>query len=199
MKKIFIVIILIILIVLIGYFFFRDKETRQEEKEEVIESAEVMIATIKTNKGDIKIELFSEDAPKTVENFVKLAKEGFYDGTRFHRVINDFMVQGGDPLSKNINLKPKWGTGGPGYTFEDEIHKNNHNLPGTIAMANAGPDTNGSQFFINTVNNDYLDSKHTVFGKVVEGISVVLAIQNMDTNSFDQPVEDIIVETITIE
>jgi len=197
MKKIYILIILIIIFILIGYFLF-NKEKDMEEKEEVIESAEVMIATIKTNKGDIKIELFSEDAPKTVENFVKLAKDGFYDGTRFHRVIEDFMIQAGDPLSKDIDLKPKWGTGGPGYTFEDEIN-NNSNLPGTIAMANSGPNTNGSQFFINTVNNNYLDSKHTVFGKVVEGMGIVLAIQNINTNSFDQPVEDIIVESITIQ
>lgn len=131
------------------------------------------IAVMQTNKGVIEIELFSSDAPKTVENFVKLAKEGFYDGVKFHRVIKGFMLQGGDPLSKDDSRQAEWGTGGPGYAFEDEIHANNRNVVGTIAMANAGPNTNGSQFFINTVDNNFLDIKHTVFGKVVSGMEVV--------------------------
>jgi peptidylprolyl isomerase len=158
-----------------------------------------MTALIKTNKGDIKIELFSQDAPNTVANFVKLAEQGFYDNTKFHRVIKDFMIQGGDPLSKDDSKKSLWGRGGPGYAFADEIGPNNHNYAGTIAMANSGPDTNGSQFFINTVDNNYLDSKHTVFGKVVEGMDVVYAIDSVATEGRDRPVEDIIVQTIMIQ
>jgi cyclophilin family peptidyl-prolyl cis-trans isomerase len=200
-KKIYILLILIIIIVLAGYFFFKKDDVNeevQEKKGEPIETIETMIATIKTNKGDIKIELYSEDAPKTVENFVKLSEAGFYNETRFHRVIDGFMLQGGDPLSRDLALKSKWGTGGPGYTFEDEINKNGNDT-GTIAMANAGPNTNGSQFFINTVNNNYLDLKHTVFGKVIEGMAVVMAIENVETNGLDQPIEDIIIEKITIQ
>src|SRR5271165_2521121 len=104
-------------------------------------------AILHTNKGDITIE-FSVDAPNTAANFIKLAQEGFYDGTKFHRVIKDFMIQGGDPQTKDDALMARWGTGGPGYTFADEIHPNNNNDIGTISMANAGPNTNGSQFFI---------------------------------------------------
>src|SRR5438094_8356427 len=111
-----------------------------------------MQATLQTNKGAIVIDLFEGDAPKTVANFLKLAKSGFYDGTKFHRVIKDFMIQGGDPLTKDDSMQDRWGTGGPGYQFADEIHANNRNAVGTIAMANAGPDTNGSQFFINTAD-----------------------------------------------
>jgi len=158
-----------------------------------------MIATIKTNKGDIKLELFSNDAPKTVDNFVKLSREGFYNGTRFHRVMEGFMIQGGDPLTKDLSQKNLWGTGGPEYVFEDEIHENNHNKTGTIAMANRGTDTNGSQFFINTVDNNYLDSKHTVFGKVIEGMEIVLIIEKTATDESDRPLEDIILESIIVE
>ena len=121
------------------------------------------------------------DAPKTTENFVKLAKEGFYDGTKFHRVIKGFMIQGGDPQTKDDALMARWGTGGPGYKFEDEIHGQNRNDVGTIAMANSGPNTNGSQFFINTAPNNFLDAKHTVFGKVIQGMDVVNAIQDVET------------------
>ncbi|MCP6719830.1 MAG: peptidylprolyl isomerase [Patescibacteria group bacterium] len=157
-----------------------------------------MIATIKTNFGEIKLELFDKDAPKTVENFVKLAESGFYDGVKFHRVIKGFMIQGGDPLSKDDSLKNRWGTGGPGYTFEDEIHANNRNVAGTISMANAGPDTNGSQFFINTANNNSLDAKHTVFGKVIAGMDVVQSIENTATAGPDRPVDDVIIESVKI-
>ncbi|MDO8481697.1 MAG: peptidylprolyl isomerase, partial [bacterium] len=125
-----------------------------------------MNAVLHTNKGDITVELFMVDAPKTVTNFTTLAKEGFYDGTKFHRVIHGFMIQGGDPFTRDDAQAARWGTGGPGYAFVDEIHSNNHNKKGTIAMANSGPDTNGSQFFINTVGNNFLDAKHTVFGWV---------------------------------
>lgn len=172
------------------------------QKEEKLDSVEApsskTMATIKTNRGEIKIELFVEYTPKTTANFIRLAESGFYDKTKFHRVIKGFMVQGGDPLTKDNSKKNLWGTGDPGYVFEDEIHKNNRNLAGTIAMANQGPDTNGSQFFINTADNNFLDSKHTVFGKVVDGMDVVSAIENVETERSDRPVEDIIVETISI-
>ncbi|TFB09131.1 peptidylprolyl isomerase [Candidatus Atribacteria bacterium MT.SAG.1] len=157
-----------------------------------------MIAIMQTNFGDIKLELFLSDAPKTVENFVNLAKEGFYDSTKFHRVIKNFMIQGGDPLTKDNSLKDKWGSGGPGYTFADEIHLNNHNIIGTISMANAGSNTNGSQFFINTNDNNFLDIKHTVFGKVINGLDIVRKIENVATEGPDRPIDDVIIESIKI-
>ncbi len=157
-----------------------------------------MNATLHTAKGDITLELFDTLAPKTVENFIKLAKEGFYDGTKFHRVIAHFMIQGGDPLTKNDLMITKWGTGGPGYTFADEIHADNNNSIGTISMANSGPDTNGSQFFINVADNNFLDTKHTVFGRVSAGIDVVSAIEQYPTGPSDRPVDPIVIEKIMI-
>jgi len=153
--------------------------------------ATVSTATMKTSEGDIVLELFEEDAPKTVSNFKKLASEGFYDGLIFHRVIPDFMIQGGCPQGT--------GTGGPGYTFEDEI--NPHKVVrGALAMANAGPDTNGSQFFIVTTDEaPWLDGKHTVFGEVREGMDVVNRIGTTQTDSRDRPVEPIGIETIELE
>ncbi len=130
-------------------------------------------ATFKTEKGDIVIRLFADKAPKTVNNFVFLARQGFYDGTIFHRVIKDFMVQGGDPTGT--------GTGGPGYRFADEFHNAlKHSKPGILSMANAGPGTNGSQFFITHVATPWLDNHHTVFGEVISGMDVVLAIPERD-------------------
>jgi len=157
-----------------------------------------MNATLHTNKGDITIELMEKDAPKTVANFVKLAGEGFYDGTKFHRVIKGFMIQGGDPQTKDDTLSARWGTGGPGYTFADEIHAKNQNDVGTIAMANAGPNTNGSQFFINTAANSSLDRKHTVFGKVVSGLEVVVAIEGSTTDESDRPTEAMVIENVSV-
>lgn len=130
-------------------------------------------ATIKTPRGTIKLELFADKTPKTVANFEKLAKSGFYDGLKFHRVIDEFMIQGGCPRGN--------GTGGPGYTFEDEFHPDlKHSGPGILSMANAGPNTNGSQFFITHVPCPWLDGKHTVFGKVLEGQDVVDSIRQGD-------------------
>jgi peptidylprolyl isomerase len=157
-----------------------------------------MNITLHTSKGDIGLEMMEKDAPNTVANFVKLAKEGFYDGTKFHRVIKDFMIQGGDPQTKDDSLVGRWGTGGPGYKFADEIHANNRNDVGTIAMANAGPNTNGSQFFINVKNNSFLDTKHTVFGKVVSGMDVVQAIEQVDVNEMDRPLEAVNITSITV-
>jgi peptidylprolyl isomerase len=159
----------------------------------------VMNATIHTSKGDISIEFFDKDAPNTVANFIKLAKSGFYDGTKFHRVIKGFMIQGGDPLTKDDSMQARWGTGGPGYQFADEIRANNHNDVGTIAMANAGPNTNGSQFFINVAANNFLDGKHTTFGKVTAGMDVVNAIENVTTSENDRPLEPVVVNSVTLQ
>ena len=146
-------------------------------------------ATMQTNHGAIELELFDEDAPKTVENFRKLAGDGFYDGLSFHRIIRDFMIQGGCPLGT--------GTGGPGYTFEDEF--NQHKVVrGALAMANAGPDTNGSQFFIVTTDAaPWLDGKHTVFGRVTAGMDVVDALEALPTDARDRPAEPAVIEKLT--
>jgi cyclophilin family peptidyl-prolyl cis-trans isomerase len=147
-------------------------------------------ATIETNHGTIELELFTDDAPKTVGNFTKLAGEGFYDGLVFHRVIPDFMIQGGCPQGT--------GTGGPGYTFEDE--PNDHPIVrGTLAMANAGPNTNGSQFFIVTAEaTPWLDGKHTAFGQVTSGMEVVDAIQSVERDARDRPAEEVRMAKVTI-
>ncbi len=155
-----------------------------------------MNAALHTTKGTIVIELNMTDAPNTVANFTKLAGEGFYNGTKFHRIIQDFMIQGGDPQTKDDSLVSRWGTGGPGYQFADEIHLHNQNMIGTISMANSGPNTNGSQFFINTANNNFLDTKHTVFGHVIEGMEVVNAIQEVEVGESDRPIESVVIESI---
>ena len=146
--------------------------------------------TLHTNHGPVAVELFDEDAPKTVENFLKLSRDGFYDGLTFHRIIKDFMIQGGDPEGT--------GTGGPGYTFEDEF--NQHKVErGALAMANAGPNTNGSQFFIVTTEAaPWLDGKHTVFGTVVDGMDVVDAIESTPTDGSDKPLEPKTIERVEL-
>ena len=159
---------------------------------------EIMGATFHTNLGDFTV-AFNPATPKTVENFVKLAKSGFYDGTKFHRVIAGFMNQGGDPLSKDDKMMARWGTGGPGYQFADEIMEGNNNAPGTLAMANAGPNTNGSQFFVNVADNSFLNDKHTVFGAVTEGADVVMAINGVKTGEADRPIEPVIIKSITLK
>jgi peptidylprolyl isomerase len=172
----------------------------QEQKKQITtHNKKTMQATMKTNKGTIVIELNNTDAPQTVANFTKLAGEGFYNGVKFHRVIAGFMIQGGDPLTKDDAQQARWGTGGPGYQFADEIHKNNKNNAGTISMANAGPNTNGSQFFINVNNNNFLDGKHTVFGTVVEGIDVVKAIEGVATNPGDRPLDAVVIESLSVK
>ncbi len=148
--------------------------------------------------GDVTIE-FTRSVPNTVANFVKLAKEGFYDQTKFHRVIKGFMNQGGDPLSRDDDKKDEWGTGGPGYTFRDEIIMENSNDVGTISMANAGPHTNGSQFFINVAQNYGLDTKHVVFGKVIDGLDVVHAINSVPTTRTDRPIKHVVLEKVEID
>lgn len=155
-------------------------------------------ATLRTNMGDIKIEFFNDDSPITVNNFLYLAKQGFYDGTIFHRVIKNFMIQGGDPLSKQAD-KAIHGTGGPDYRFADEF--NDHKLVwGSLAMANSGPNTNGSQFFIVTTESaPWLDGRHTNFGRLIDGLEVVKRIENMAVDSRDHPLTDIIIESIDLE
>src|SRR3954447_630554 len=147
-------------------------------------------ATMETNHGTIELELHEDDAPKTVANFVKLAREGFYDGVIFHRIIDGFMVQGGDPTGT--------GSGGPGYQFEDEF--NDHPVErGALAMANSGPNTNGSQFFIVTADAcPWLDGKHTVFGRVAAGMDVVEAISKVDTDGRDKPRDEVRIEALRI-
>ena len=147
-------------------------------------------ATLQTNAGPITVEFFDEDAPKTVENFRKLSADGFYDQLVFHRVIPDFMIQGGCPQGT--------GTGGPGYTFEDEF--NEHKIVrGTLAMANAGPNTNGSQFFLVTADaTPWLDGKHTAFGQVVDGMDAVVAIEAVETGPGDRPVEPAGIERVEL-
>jgi cyclophilin family peptidyl-prolyl cis-trans isomerase len=149
------------------------------------------LAVLHTSEGDVALELFPGDAPKTVDNFTKLASEGFYDGLIFHRVIPDFMIQGGCPLGT--------GTGGPGYSFEDEI--NEHKVErGALAMANAGPNTNGSQFFIVTAEAaPWLDGKHTVFGKVTSGQEVVDRISMADRDARDKPKEPITIQSVELD
>src|SRR5579859_2891702 len=168
---------------------------------------ETLTATLATTQGTVTVRLFPDHAPKTVRNFVELAEGGrewthprtgqrssdkLYDGTIFHRVIPDFMVQGGDPLGT--------GTGGPGYEFADEFHPDlQFNRAGLLAMANAGPGTNGSQFFITTVPTPWLSGRHTIFGEVVEGQDIVERISRLKTGSNDRPVEDVVVESVTID
>jgi len=144
---------------------------------------------LKTNMGDIILQLY-EDMPITAGNFQKLVEKGFYDGTVFHRIIADFMIQGGDPTGT--------GCGGPGYAIKDEFTRKNKNDRGTISMANAGPNTGGSQFFINLVNNNFLDSKHPVFGKVVEGMDVVDAMGKVKTGANDKPVKEVKIESAKV-
>ena len=147
-------------------------------------------ATLHTNHGAIEVELYDDDAPKTVENFRKLAGDGFYDGVVFHRVIPDFMIQGGDPTGT--------GMGGPGYTFEDEFNDRKVER-GALAMANAGPNTNGSQFFIvTTPAAPWLDGKHTVFGRVTNGMDAVDSIEKSDTDANDKPREPVVIERVEL-
>jgi len=149
------------------------------------------IAIVETTLGTIKVELFAEQTPITVQNFIKLSKSGFYDGVIFHRVIDGFMIQGGCPHND--------GTGGPGYTIKDEFAPSlKHNVPGILSMANAGPNTGGSQFFITLAPTPWLDGKHTIFGKVIEGMDVVRTIGKSQTNASNRPVKDVRIKSVQI-
>ncbi len=168
------------------------------ENSGVSEIQKEKVAVLETNLGTIKFKMFYKDAPKTCANFERLTEKKFYDGIKFHRVIKDFMIQTGDPNSRDDDWSDD-GTGGPGYKFEDEI--NEHKLVrGAVAMANSGPNTNGSQFFIVTAKETpWLDGKHTVFGKVIKGMDIVDKIGNSETNKNDHPLKDIVVEKVYIE
>ena len=212
MKRIIIFIVVIIILIIVFMFVFLYNKNNYENimtQKSVVNNQnfenqdKVIFVLMKTNFGDIKLDLFKSNAPKTVENFVKLSNNGFYNGTLFHRVIPEFMIQGGDPNSKNENWSIH-GIGGPGYTFADEFNDNKL-VRGVLAMANAGPNTNGSQFFIITAESTpWLDGKHTAFGKVSQGMNVVKKIESAETtgnqgNPPDHPMKDIIIESITIQ
>jgi cyclophilin family peptidyl-prolyl cis-trans isomerase len=191
MKKVFIILIIIAFFVAIVYVaFFRTPEENNSIKNNMNH-----IVTIKTNMGEIRFMTYNTDAPKAVNNFITLAKQGFYDGVIFHRVIDGFMIQGGDPTGT--------GSGGPGYTFEDELNPEAESYKegykkGAVAMANAGPDTNGSQFFIMVA--DYpLPHNYTIFGKVISGQDVADAIAKLKKDSNDKPVSPITMEKVTVE
>jgi cyclophilin family peptidyl-prolyl cis-trans isomerase len=162
-------------------------------------SSQTTEVVLHTNKGDITLEIFTGQAPITTGNFLKLAKSGFYDGVKFHRVIDGFMIQGGDPLTKDDAQAARWGTGGPGYTIQDEFAQGLSNVRGTISMANAGPNTGGSQFFINTTDNVFLDGKHAVFGRVTAGMEVVDAISKVKTAAADRPVEAVVIKSVEVK
>lgn len=154
-------------------------------------SGQNRIAVFDTSMGEFKVELYEDKAPKTTGNFIKLVEEDFYDGLIFHRVIDNFMIQAGCPLGT--------GTGGPGYTIKDEFGEGlTHDSEGILSMANAGPDTGGSQFFITLVETPWLDGKHAIFGKVIEGMEVVREIGKVETGARDKPVQDVVIESITI-
>ncbi len=149
------------------------------------------IATFETSNGTFKVELFEEQAPETTGNFIKLAQDGFYDSLIFHRIIEGFMVQGGCPQGT--------GTGGPGYTIDDEFHPDlKHDVEGILSMANAGPNTGGSQFFITLSETSWLDNRHAIFGRVTDGLEIMRAIGSVQTNASDRPLEDITINSLTI-
>lgn len=202
--KNYIISILVLTAFFVGVYFLQNKIVGSKQESSAPKNlanlalstdAKNPIVVMKTNFGEIKLEFFEKDAPKTVANFIKLAKEGFYNDTKFHRVIPDFMIQGGDPNTKDNDWSND-GQGGPGYKFEDEINSNKL-VKGSLAMANSGPNTNGSQFFIVTAESTpWLDGKHTVFGKVLEGMDAVTKIEHLDKNENNHPLQDAVIQGI---
>lgn len=187
MKKI---IFALFIIVLANQILFPQQK---KDKKKMVDS--MTVAVIQTNMGTIELELFADKTPKTVENFVGLANKGYYNGVIFHRVIDNFMIQGGDPTGTGRGGQSFWGG-----KFEDEIVPElKHNSEGILSMANAGPNTNGSQFFITLKETPWLDGRHTVFGKVIKGMDVVKAIGKVQTNQQDRPLKDVVMEKVTIE
>lgn len=166
---------------------------QKKDKKKMVDS--MTVAIIQTNMGSIELELFADKTPKTVENFVGLANKGYYNGVIFHRVIDNFMIQGGDPTGTGRGGQSFWGG-----KFEDEfVPELKHDSEGILSMANAGPNTNGSQFFITLVPTPWLDGRHTVFGKVIKGMDVVKAIGKVPRNQQDRPLKDVVMEKVTIE
>ena len=211
LKYILIGVLLLVIIMAYFSFFTGGTQVKNENKQPIIENKNTqsdnsntkinknMTITMKTNMGDIEIKLNSERTPNTVANFVKLAEARFYNGTRFHRVIKDFMIQGGDPLSKDVAKKNYWGTGGPDYKFADEFLVDDNMVEGDLAMANSGPNTNGSQFFIVTATaTPWLNGKHTIFGKVTKGMDIVKKIEDTKVDGGDKPLTDMIVNSVSI-
>ena len=187
--KYLLIIIVALLISFNQSIFSQNKKDKQKMKDKQT------VAVIQTNMGTIEIELFADKTPKTVENFVGLANKGYYNGVIFHRVIDKFMIQGGDPTGTGRGGESFWGG-----KFNDEIVPDlKHDSEGILSMANAGPNTNGSQFFITLVPTPWLDGKHTVFGKVIKGMEVVRAIGKVQTNQQDRPLKDVVMEKVTIE
>lgn len=197
-----------VLIVAAGVWWYGVREKPAPAADAVGTKAPVAVETamqenhtirLETSHGDIELLLFPDKAPKTVENFEKLARSGFYDGTKFHRVIKGFMIQGGDPLTKDDAQAARFGTGGPGYQFDDEINALKV-VRGALAMANSGPNTNGSQFFIVTAQAaPWLDGKHTVFGKVVKGMETIDTIEAVETGERDVPNTPVIVKQVIVD
>jgi peptidyl-prolyl cis-trans isomerase B (cyclophilin B) len=203
--KIGLLVIVVLAVLIGGYFgwakYFKKTINQTNTNMETTDNTskkQNQVATLDTNQGKIKIELYADVAPKTVENFVKLAGEGFYEGIKFHRVIKDFMIQAGDPLSKDESKKDSWGTGGPGYKFDDEKVTLDYKR-GIVAMANSGVNTNGSQFFIMQKDNLTMPKNYTIFGNVIEGMDVVDKIAATATDSNDRPLENMVINKITIE
>jgi len=197
MKKIILPLFLVMLAfgILFAYGKLNNVNSNTSDKGTYFMSDSTTVAIIKTNMGTIEIELFADQTPKTVENFVGLADKGYYNGVIFHRVIKNFMLQGGDPTGTGRGGASFWGG-----KFEDEFVSDlKHDTPGILSMANAGPNTNGSQFFITLVATPWLDGKHTVFGKVINGMDVVNAIGEVKTAAGDKPVNEVVMEEVTIE
>jgi len=188
---------------LFGLFFGCQAQNKENEtlinkpEKDVMSEVEdsMLVAVMKTNMGTVEIELFEKQTPKTVENFSGLAKKGYYNGVIFHRVIPNFMIQGGDPTGTGRGGESLWGK-----KFNDEfVPALKHSEPGVLSMANAGPNTNGSQFFITVIPTPWLDGKHTIFGKVINGMDVVYAISKVQTGAMDKPVKDVIIEEVNLE
>jgi len=197
MKKIIFTLFLVMLSfgIIFAYGKLNNVNSNNSDKGYFSMSDSITVAIIKTNMGTIEIELFADQTPKTVENFVGLAEKGYYNGIIFHRVIKDFMLQAGDPTGTGRGGASFWGG-----KFEDEFVSDlKHDTPGMLSMANAGPNTNGSQFFITLVPTPWLDGKHTVFGKVINGMDVVYAIGEVKTAAGDKPINTVVMEEVTIE
>jgi len=197
MKKIIFAPFLVILSfgILFAYGKLNNIKTNISDKGNYFMSDSITVAIIKTNMGTIEIELFADETPKTVENFIGLAEKGYYEGVVFHRVIKDFMLQAGDPTGTGRGGASFWGG-----KFEDEFVSDlKHDTPGILSMANAGPNTNGSQFFITLIATPWLDGKHTVFGKVINGMDVVYAIGVVKTGAGDKPINTVVMEEVIIE
>ena len=191
--------ILVVLLIALGFWTCNAQDTDKMKSKDVQtkkESKEMTVAVIKTNMGNIEVELFPDKTPKTVENFVGLAEKGYYKGVIFHRVIDKFMIQGGDPTGTGRGGESLWGK-----PFEDEIVPSlTFDKPGMLAMANAGPNTNGSQFFITVAPTTWLNGHHTIFGQVIDGMDVVYAISKVATSKpGDKPLKDVVIESIKIE